>query len=87
MLSTLKYFREEYWSQIRDKKCIAGECKALSNIVIDKEKCRGCGLCKNNCPVNAITGQVKNPHVIDSEKCIKCGTCIEKCPFKAISKI
>ena len=87
VLSTLKYFREEYWSQIRDKKCIAGECKALSNIVIDKEKCRGCGLCKNNCPVNAITGQVKNPHVIDSEKCIKCGTCIEKCPFKAISKI
>lgn len=86
VLSTLKYFREEYWAQIREKKCLAGECKALLNIVIDKEKCRGCGLCKKNCPVNAIKGEIKSPHEIDNEKCVKCGTCIEKCPFKAINK-
>ena len=86
VLSTMKYFRDEYIAHIRDKKCPAKECKALRAIEIDPEKCRGCGICKKNCPVNAITGEVKQPHKIDDDVCIKCGTCISKCPFKAISK-
>lgn len=86
VLSTIKYFRDEYITHIRDKKCPAKECKALRAIEIDPEKCRGCGICKKNCPVNAITGEVKQPHKIDEDVCIKCGTCISKCPFKAISK-
>ncbi len=84
VLSTIKYFRDEYEEHIRDKKCRAGECKALMKLHIDPELCKGCGLCKRNCPVDAITGEVKQTHVIDSEKCIKCGTCISKCPFHAI---
>ena len=86
VLSTMKYFRDEYIAHIRDKKCPAKECKALRAIEIDPEKCRGCGICKKNCPVDAITGEVKQPHKIDEDICIKCGTCISKCPFKAISK-
>ena len=86
VLSTLKYFRDEYIAHVEDKKCPAGECKALANITIDPAKCKGCGLCKRNCPVDAILGEVKQPHKIDTDKCIKCGTCITKCPFKAISK-
>ena len=86
VLSTMKYFRDEYIAHIRDKKCPAKECKALRAIEIDPEKCRGCGICKKNCPVDAITGEVKKPHKIDEDVCIKCGTCISKCPFKAISK-
>ena len=86
VLSTMKYFRDEYIAHIRDKKCPARECKALRAIEIDPEKCRGCGICKKNCPVNAITGEVKQPHKIDEDVYIKCGTCISKCPFKAISK-
>lgn len=86
VLSTMKYFRDEYIAHIRDKKCPAKECKALRAIEIDPEKCMGCGICKKNCPVNAITGEVKQPHKIDEDICIKCGTCISKCPFKAISK-
>ncbi len=84
VLSTIKYFRDEYEEHIRDKKCRAGECKALMKLHIDPELCKGCGLCKRNCPVDAITGEVKQTHVIDPEKCIKCGTCINKCPFHAI---
>ena len=82
----MKYFKDEYIAHVRDKACPAGECKALAKIKIDENLCRGCGLCKKNCPVDAITGEVKQPHKIDQNKCIKCGTCISKCPFKAIGR-
>ena len=86
VLSTIKYFKDEYVTHIKDKKCPAGECKSLANIEIDPEKCKGCTLCKKQCPVNAITGEVKQPHKINPDICIKCGACVSKCPFKAISK-
>lgn len=85
VISTMKYFIEEYREHVIDKKCKTGECRALADIQIDPEKCKGCGICKKNCPVDAISGEIKQPHVIDKDKCIKCGTCISKCPFKAIS--
>ena len=85
VLATLKYFREEYLDHIERKVCKSKECKALSSIIIDPEKCRGCGICKRNCPVNAISGEPKQAHKIDENICIKCGTCIAKCPFQAIS--
>ena len=86
VLSTMKYFKDEYREHVLYSKCRAGYCKALSTIQINTEKCRGCGICKRNCPVNAISGEVKQPHKIDEEICIKCGTCVEKCPFQAIQK-
>lgn len=86
VLSTLKYFRDEYKAHIEDQKCPAGECKALAEIKINPELCKGCGICKRQCPVNAITGEVKTPHVINKDICIKCGACVDKCPFKAIHK-
>ncbi|MGI5907956.1 MAG: NADH-quinone oxidoreductase subunit NuoF [Christensenellales bacterium] len=86
VLSTIRYFRDEYEAHIRDKKCPAGVCKKLLKVEIDKELCRGCSLCTKVCPVDAISGVLKSPFEIDQTKCIKCGACIEKCPFKAISK-
>ncbi|MBC8585442.1 NADH-quinone oxidoreductase subunit NuoF [Youxingia wuxianensis] len=86
VLSTLRYFRDEYVAHVVDKKCPAGVCKALLNFVIDRDKCRGCTLCAKNCPADAIVGEVKKPHVIDTSKCIKCGACMEKCKFGAIMK-
>ena len=86
VLSTIKYFRDEYEAHIKDKKCPAGECKALASYSIDPNKCKGCGICKKQCPVGAISGEVKSAHVIDPSICIKCGACASKCPFKAISK-
>ncbi len=86
VLSTLRYFRDEYEAHIYEKRCPAGHCKKLAKIMIDPEKCKGCSLCSKVCPVNAISGQVKSPFVIDQEKCIKCGTCVEKCRFGAIVK-
>ena len=86
VLSTLRYFRHEYEAHIKEKRCPAGVCKALLNFEIDPTKCKGCTLCARNCPVNAITGTVKEPHVIDTDKCIKCGTCMDNCKFGAISK-
>ena len=87
VLSTLKYFRDEYEAHIKEKRCPAGECKAMTKVMIDKEKCKGCSLCSKNCPVNAISGELKSPFEIDQSKCIKCGVCIAKCPFKAISRV
>ena len=85
VLSTLKYFREEYLEHIKYKQCRTGECKALAKIQIDPEKCKGCGMCKRNCPVNAISGEPGKVHSIDESVCIGCGTCISVCPFHAIA--
>ncbi|MBE6934956.1 MAG: NADH-quinone oxidoreductase subunit NuoF [Ruminococcaceae bacterium] len=86
VLSTLKYFRDEYIAHVVDKTCPAGVCKSLLKYVIDPDKCRGCTACARVCPAGAISGKVREPHVIDTLKCIKCGACIEKCKFDAIYK-
>lgn len=84
VLSTLKYFRDEYIAHIKDKKCPAGVCRAMKTIKINEELCKGCTKCARTCPVGAIEGTVKNPHRIDGSKCVKCGACVAACPFKAI---
>ena len=86
VLSTLRYFRDEYIAHIVDKKCPAGVCKDLLRFKIDPDKCRGCTLCARTCPADAITGVVREVHMIDPDKCLKCGACIEKCRFGAIYK-
>ena len=86
VLSTLRYYRDEYEAHVKEKRCPAGVCKALLSYHINADKCRGCTLCARNCPNNAISGSVRNPHIIDQDKCIKCGACMEKCKFGAIYK-
>jgi NADP-reducing hydrogenase subunit HndC len=86
VLSTLKYFRDEYEAHVVEKRCPAGVCKNLMHYEIQPDKCKGCTLCARRCPANAITGKVKEPHVIDQSKCIKCGACMEGCKFSAIIK-
>ena len=85
--STLKYFREEYLAHVVDKKCPAGQCSALITLGIDPEKCKGCTKCARMCPVGAISGTVKQPHVIDPAKCIKCRACVDGCPFGAVKEV
>ena len=84
VLSTLKLFRDEYVEHVVDKKCVSHTCQAMKNYVIDPELCKGCSKCARNCPVNAISGEIKNPFVIDPAICIKCGACQSNCPFGAI---
>ena len=84
VLTTLRYFRDEYLAHVRDKKCPAGVCKAMRKYTIDPELCRGCSKCSRVCPAGAISGKIKEPFVIDEDKCISCGACQEACPFGAI---
>lgn len=87
VLTTLRYFRDEYEAHIRDKKCPAGVCKVLTTYSIDPQKCTGCTLCSMKCPVNAISGEKKKPHSIDQDVCIKCGQCHDVCNFSAVEVI
>ena len=86
VLSTLRYFRDEYVAHVVDKKCPAGVCKDLLSFTIDPEKCKGCTKCAKNCPAGAITGEKKEAHTIDPTKCVKCGVCMDNCKFEAIYK-
>lgn len=86
VLSTLRYFKDEYIAHVKDKRCPAGVCKDLLQYIIDPDKCRGCTMCARTCPANAISGKVKEVHTIDPDKCIKCGACMSSCGFGAIYK-
>ena len=86
VLSTMKYFRDEYMAHVVEKKCPAGVCKSMLKFIIADDTCKHCGICKKNCPVGAISGDKNTPFVIDQDKCVKCGVCMEKCPFKSILK-
>ena len=86
VLSTMKYFRDEYMAHVVEKKCPAGVCKSMIKFIIDNDVCKRCSICKKNCPTGAISGDKNTPFVIDQDKCVKCGVCMEKCPFKSILK-
>jgi len=85
VLSTLRYFRDEYEAHIHEGKCPAGVCKPLVQFKIDSQTCKGCGLCKRNCPTESISGEKKEVHTIDAATCVKCGVCYEECPFDAVA--
>ncbi|KPK43655.1 MAG: NADH dehydrogenase [Phycisphaerae bacterium SG8_4] len=85
VLSTIRYFRDEYETHIREKKCRAGVCKSLVRFVIDAEACKGCGLCLRDCPAEAVSGEKQEPHQINAELCVQCGVCYEDCPFDAVT--
>ena len=87
VLSTIRYFRDEYEAHIKEKRCPAGVCKALITYSIDEENCTGCGACKKVCPVEAITGEKKELHTIDPDKCIRCGACMAACNFDAVKVV
>jgi len=84
VLTTLKYFKNEYEEHINSKKCAAHQCKPLLTYMINNDKCTGCTLCAKKCPANAITGEVKKTHSINMNKCIKCNNCVEVCKFNAV---
>ena len=86
VLSTLRYFRDEYMAHVVEKKCPAGVCKSMVKFIIDTDVCKRCSICKKGCPAGAISGDKNTPFVIDQDKCVKCGVCMEKCPFKSILK-
>lgn len=86
VLSTMKYFKDEYIAHVVDKKCPAGVCKSMVKFIIDTDVCKRCSICKKGCPTGAISGDKNTPFVIDQDKCVKCGICMEKCPFKSILK-
>lgn len=86
VLSTLRYFKDEYMAHVVDKKCPAGVCKSMVKFIIDNDACKRCGICKRNCPTTCITGDKLTPFAIDQDKCVKCGACMERCPFKSILK-
>ena len=86
VISTMKYFRDEYLAHVVDKKCPAKNCQAMKRYVIIEEKCKGCSKCARQCPVNAISGEIKKPFVIDADKCIKCGACETACSFGAVTE-
>lgn len=87
VVSTLKYFKDEYIAHITEGRCPAGQCKGMKHYEIDPALCKGCGKCARNCPAGAITGTVKSPHVIDKDKCLKCGVCVANCHFKAVKEV
>ena len=87
VLTTLKYFKDEYIAHIKDKECVAGVCTNLKSYQIDQEKCIGCTLCARKCPQECISGQVKKPHKIDQELCVKCGICMDVCKFDAVKLV
>ncbi|MGB2820887.1 MAG: 4Fe-4S binding protein, partial [Phycisphaerae bacterium] len=87
VLSTVRYFRDEYDAHILEQRCPAKQCRGLFRYKIDSEACKACGICKKACPAEAITGEKKVPHAIDQGKCTLCGTCWDKCPFSAVMKV